>query len=126
MLDNALERGRELWNTHKYKILAATSFLAAGYFAFKFIQEEGEPTKWSSFVEAIRQHHVTEVVVDGDAVFFRSDSSQWFKAYLNVFQPGVIWNLVKYHSAHTGTQTSSSQRRRTSFPEKYSPFLGPA
>ena len=50
MIDNALERGREIWNTHKYKILAATSFLAAAYFALKFIQEEGEPTKWSSFV----------------------------------------------------------------------------
>ena len=64
MLESWTEIARELWNKHKYKILAGVSFAAAGYFALKYFEGGGE-TRWSSVAEAVRLDKVREVVVDG-------------------------------------------------------------
>ena len=38
MFDNVLEKAKNFWAKHKYKILAGVSFIAAGYFALKFME----------------------------------------------------------------------------------------
>ena len=38
MFDNVLEKAKDFWAKHKYKILAGVSFIAAGYFALKFME----------------------------------------------------------------------------------------
>lgn len=82
MLNKAIDQIKDVWSKHKYKILAGVSFAIAGYFSWKYLESGGQ-TKWSSFVEAVRQGGVKEVIIDGDLVFFRSQTSQWFKSYMD-------------------------------------------
>jgi predicted negative regulator of RcsB-dependent stress response len=37
MLNRAIDETKNVWNKHKYKILAGVSFAIAGYFAWKYM-----------------------------------------------------------------------------------------
>lgn len=62
---------------HKYKILAAVSFVAAGYF-FYYSFGDDKTIKLSTFLEALSSDQINEVVVKGDVVYFRSLTSDWY------------------------------------------------
>lgn len=55
---------------HKNKLLAALSFAMAGYFLWKWQQEE--EVSFTSFLEAVKQGKVKEFVLDNDVIYFRS------------------------------------------------------
>ena len=57
MLNSAIDQAKDLWKKHKYKILAGISFAFAGYFFLKYM-ENGGSTRWSNFIEAVRQGKV--------------------------------------------------------------------
>lgn len=66
---------------HKYKILAAVSFAAAGYFFYCSVNDE-RSIKLSAFLDALRSEQINEVVVKGDSVYFRSFNSDWYHSLL--------------------------------------------
>lgn len=69
---------------HRYKILAAVSFIAAGYFFYYSFSDERN-IKLSTFLDALRSEQINEIVVKGDKVFFRSLTSDWYHSVIGNF-----------------------------------------
>jgi hypothetical protein len=66
---------------HKYKILAAVSFVAAGYFCYCYLNDD-KNIKLSAFLDALRNDQINDVVVQGDTVYFRSLTSDWYNSVI--------------------------------------------
>jgi hypothetical protein len=94
---------------NKYKILGGFSFAMAVYFAAQYLKGEGE-AKISSLIEAIQQDKVHEIVLEDNTIFFRSQTSEWFKTFLGSYPSEKIFELIKYSFGYSGTETSSSHR----------------
>ena len=67
---------------HKYKILAAVSFLAAGYLFYLSLNDD-KNIKLSTFLEALRAGQLDEVVLKGHNIWFRSLTSEWYHSNIN-------------------------------------------
>ena len=66
---------------HRYKILAAVSFAAAGYF-FYCTFNDSKSIKLSTFFDALRNEQINDVVIKGETVYFRSLTSDWYHSVL--------------------------------------------
>lgn len=79
---------------HRYKILAAVSFAAAGYFLYCTFNDE-KNVKLSTFFHALRNEQINDVVIKGDVIYFRSQASDWYHSVLGNYPLYELFQQIK-------------------------------
>lgn len=101
-----LKRIIEKIKQHRYKILAAVSFVAAGYF-FYYSFSDDRSIKMSTFLDALKSEQINEIVVKGDTVYFRSLTSDWYHSVIGNYPLFELFRQIRYPPPNSGTPPTS-------------------
>lgn len=76
---------------NKYKILAAVSFVAAGYFFYCYFNDD-KNVKLSTFLDALKSDQINDVVIKGDTIYFRSLTSDWYHSVIGSYPLHLVFS----------------------------------
>mgnify|MGYP000107771629 CR=1 FL=1 len=79
---------------HRYKILAAVSFIAAGYFFYCTFNDE-KNVKLSTFLDALRSEQINDIIIKGDTIYFRSLTSDWYHSLIGSYPLFDLFAQIK-------------------------------
>ena len=78
---------------NRYKIAGAIGVAALAYFTYNLFEKECT-VKLSAFIKALKGNYIQELVIEGQSVYFRSNSEEWYHALLGRFPLKELYQLI--------------------------------